>query len=92
MTVNRRGSVVTVRFTESEAEALRRAADRAGKSVSALLREVTMAHIKPPRGASVSSTTGMLSYSVTATGTGLAGQAMGEHGQPVGGNLEVLTG
>lgn len=83
--------VVTVRFTEDEAEALRNAADLAEKSVSALVRNATVRHIKAGRMTSVSSG-GTISPSATVTGTAFPGQAIGTAGQPVGGNLkEVLN-
>ena len=88
MAVSRRDVVVTVRFTEQEAEALRRAADESEKSVSALVRDATL-HTIRPGSASVSSSTGTAMYAVAATGTGFSGQIVGGEGQPVGGNLEV---
>lgn len=90
MAVSRRDVVVTVRFTEIEAEALRLAADDAGSSVSAVVRDATLRHLKPRSRASVLSTTGTVMYAATTTGTGFSGQAVGEKGQPVGGNLKTL--
>ena len=82
MAVSRKEVVMTVRFTENEAAALRRAADKAGQSVSALVREATLQYVKPASRASVSS----------STGAWFSGEPRGAEGQPVGGNLEVLSG
>lgn len=92
MAVSRRDVVVTVRFTEDEADVLRLAADEAGRSVSAFVRDATLRYLGPRGRASVSSTTGTVAFAPTTTGTGFPVHAVGREGQPVGGNLKPSNG